>query len=96
MEAQPAGGVVVNISSVAGMRYIGKPQVAYAAAKAAVIQFTKSTAVLYAKRGVRLNTVVPGLVDTPLVRVLAEKYEVEGGYEAFRKMRDEQVPMGRM
>lgn len=74
MESQATGGCVVNISSVAGLRYIGKPQVAYAATKAAVIQFTKSTAVVYAKRGVRLNMLVPGLIDTPLVRVLGEKY----------------------
>ena len=37
-------GVIVNVSSVAGLRYIGKPQVAYAACKAAIIQFTKTTA----------------------------------------------------
>jgi len=95
MESQATGGCVVNISSVAGLRYIGKPQVAYAATKAAVIQFTKSTAVLYAKRGVRVNTVVPGLIDTPLVRVLAEKY-AGGDYEGFCRRRDGQVPMGKM
>lgn len=78
MEKQDTGGCVVNISSVAGLRYIGKPQVAYAATKAAVIQFTKTTAVIYAKKKIRLNTVVPGLIDTPLVKVLADKY-AEGG-----------------
>ena len=66
-------GAVVNISSVAGLRYIGKPQIAYAATKAAIIQFTKVTAVIYAEKGVRLNTVVPGLMHTPLVRYLADK-----------------------
>ncbi|KMU86144.1 3-oxoacyl-[acyl-carrier-protein] reductase [Coccidioides immitis H538.4] len=74
MEAQETGGVVVNVSSIAGIRYIGKPQVADSATKAAVQQFTKATAVIYAKRGVRLNTVVPGLIDTPLVGILADKY----------------------
>ena len=74
MESQASGGCVVNISSVAGLRYIGKPQVAYAAAKAAIIQFTKTTAVMYAGKGVRLNTVVPGLINTPLVKGLADKY----------------------
>ena len=95
MERQEKGGVVVNISSVAGLRYIGKPQVAYAATKAAVIQFAETTAVIYAKKGVRLNTVVPGLINTPLVKVLADKY-AGGDYEAFCKKRDEQVPMGKM
>lgn len=98
MEAQETGGVVLNVSSIAGLRYIGKPQVAYAATKAALIQFTKTTAVIYAQRTqgrVRLNTVVPGLIDTPLVKVLADKY-AGGDVEAFRKTRDAQVPAGRM
>ena len=95
MEKQASGGSVVNISSVAGMRYIGKPQVAYAAAKAAIIQFTKVTAVMYAAKGIRLNTVVPGLIDTPLVKKLADKY-AGGDYERFRETRARQVPAKRM
>lgn len=98
MESQASGGCVLNVSSVAGLRYIGKPQVGYSTAKAAIIQFTKTTAVIYAQRTggmVRLNTVVPGLVDTPLVAMLADKY-AGGDYEAYRKVRDEQVPTGRM
>jgi len=88
-------GAVVNISSIAGLRYIGKPQVAYAATKAAIIQFTKATSVLYAQRGVRLNVVVPGLIHTPLVSVLAEKYN-NGDLEGTIRTRNAQVPMGRM
>ncbi|MCJ1310012.1 hypothetical protein MMC25_003673 [Agyrium rufum] len=95
MEQQASGGTVVNISSVAGLRYIGKPQVAYSAAKAAIIQFTKVTAVIYAPKRVRLNTVVPGLINTPLVKMLADKY-AGGDYEGFCRKRDAQVPMGRM
>ena len=98
MEKQERGGCVLKVASIAGLRYVGKPQVAYAATKAAVIQFTKTTAVIYAQRTgekVRLNTVVPGLMATPLVSVLAKKYA--GGDEAgFRKTRDAQVPTGKM
>jgi NAD(P)-dependent dehydrogenase (short-subunit alcohol dehydrogenase family) len=94
MERQGAGAVV-NIASVAGLRYIGKPQVAYAAGKAALIQLTKTTAVIYAPRGVRLNCVVPGLMNTPLVRRLADKY-AGGDFEGFAAHRNSQVPMGRM
>ncbi|CCF43228.1 oxidoreductase ucpA [Colletotrichum higginsianum] len=96
MAAQPSGGSVVCVSSIAGMRYIGKPQVAYNTTKAAVMQFVKATAVIYAGKGVRLNTVVPGLMDTPYTKGLSQRFPQEGGYEAFRKMRDDQVPMGRM
>ena len=94
MERQ-GSGAVINISSVAGLRYVGKPQVAYAAAKAALMQFSKTTAVIYAARGVRLNCVVPGLIFTPLVKRLADKY-AGGDFEGFVKTRNAQVPMGRM
>ncbi|KAF3808755.1 2 5-dichloro-2 5-cyclohexadiene-1 4-diol dehydrogenase [Colletotrichum gloeosporioides] len=96
MEKQETGGSVVCISSIAGLRYIGKPQVAYNTTKAAIMQFVKATAVIYAPKKVRLNTVVPGLMETPYTKSLASRFPMEGGYEAFRKMRDEQVPMGRM
>ncbi|KAK1700692.1 oxidoreductase ucpA [Colletotrichum godetiae] len=101
MEAQATGGSIVCVSSIAGMRYIGKPQVAYNTTKAAVMQFVKATAVVYAEKGVRLNTVVPGLMETPYTRQLAERFPASdgstgGGYEAFKRMREKQVPMGRM
>lgn len=94
MERQ-GSGCVVNVSSIAGLRYIGKPQVAYSACKAGLIQFTKTTAVLYADKGIRLNTVVPGLIHTPLVEILAEKYAA-GDYDGFVARRNGAVPMGKM
>ncbi|OJJ58150.1 hypothetical protein ASPSYDRAFT_46154 [Aspergillus sydowii CBS 593.65] len=90
------GGCVVNVASVAGLRYIGKPQVAYSAAKAAVMQFTKATAVIYAGKGVRLNTVVPGLIYTPYTRAMAGRYAPGGDEGEYMRARDAQVPMGRM
>ena len=89
------GGSVVNISSIAGLRYVGKPQVAYAAGKAALMQMTQTTAVIHAPHGVRLNCVVPGLVFTPLVKRLADKY-AKGDFEGFVAHRHQQVPMGHM
>ncbi|KAK4627060.1 hypothetical protein CLAFUW4_04927 [Fulvia fulva] len=98
LEKQGTGGVVLNVSSIAGLRYVGKPQVGYAATKAAIIHFTKTTAVMYAQRTggkVRLNTVVPGLINSPLVSVLADKY-AGGDQEGYRKVRDAQLPTGKM
>ncbi len=89
------GGAIVNVSSVAGLRYIGKPQVAYAAAKAGLMQLTRTTAVIHAAQGVRINCVVPGLMHTPLVARLARKY-AGGDLEGFIDTRNRQVPMGRM
>ena len=94
MERQ-GGGSVINISSIAGLRYVGKPQVAYAAGKAALMQLTQTTAVIYASRQIRLNCVVPGLVFTPLVKRLADKY-AKGDFEGFVAHRHQQVPMGHM
>ena len=89
------GGSIVNISSVAGMRYVGKPQVGYSASKAALMQMTKTTAIIHAENKIRLNSVVPGLMHTPLVERLANKY-ADGKYEEFVKTRNNQVPMKKM
>jgi NAD(P)-dependent dehydrogenase (short-subunit alcohol dehydrogenase family) len=66
MAAQGAGAIV-NIASTSGMRWTGAAQVAYAATKAGVIQLGKVVAVQYAKQGIRVNTVVPGQLHTPMV-----------------------------
>jgi NAD(P)-dependent dehydrogenase (short-subunit alcohol dehydrogenase family) len=94
MEAQ-GSGAIVNISSIVSMRYAGKPQVAYSAMKSAITAFTKHTAVVYAKKGIRLNVVVPGLMFTPLVATLAKKY-AGGDYEGYVQTRHDQVPTGKM
>ena len=88
-------GSIVNISSVAGMRYVGKPQVGYSASKAALVQMTKTTAIIHAENKIRLNCVVPGLMHTPLVERLANKY-ADGKYDEFVKTRNNQVPMKKM
>jgi NAD(P)-dependent dehydrogenase (short-subunit alcohol dehydrogenase family) len=62
------GGAIVNVSSVAAIRYTGYPYPSYAAAKAAVNQLTVSLALQHAADGIRVNAVLPGLIDTPLVR----------------------------
>ncbi|EAA66912.1 hypothetical protein AN8350.2 [Aspergillus nidulans FGSC A4] len=85
-------GTVVNNASIAGLRYIGKPQVACSTAKAAVIHFTRVTAVMYAPRGVRMNSVSPGLVYTPLV----EGQRNNSQEDAYWKIMERPIPIGRM
>ena len=90
------GGAIVNISSIVGIRYLGVPYIAYAATKAAVIQFTKSVALEYADRNVRANVILPGHVDTPMARAsLAEAY-AGGDVEKMIEVRNAQCPMKRM
>lgn len=98
MEAQ-GKGVVVSVASTAAIRYTGKPQAAYAAAKAGLVQFSRVVAVDYARRGVRLNCVLPGLIETPLVEKLAKDFasgETGMDRDAFYQRRRDQVPIGRM
>lgn len=90
------GGVIVNLSSVAGLRHIGRDHVAYSAAKAGIIQFTRATAITYARQGIRANTVVPGLMHTPLVEARLAGQVADGDAERLIAARNAQVPMGRM
>lgn len=64
------GGSIINISSVAGM--IGLPNIpAYQASKGAVRLLTKHAAIQYAKDGIRVNSVHPGRIETPMTANLA-------------------------
>jgi NAD(P)-dependent dehydrogenase (short-subunit alcohol dehydrogenase family) len=90
------GGAIVNLASIAALRFFGPDVVAYAAAKAALIQFSRVTAVKYAPHGVRINTVVPGLMDTPLVKARLVGERGGGDAERLIAARHRQVPMGHM
>ncbi len=92
-------GAIVNVSSVAGLRNDGhgrRQHVAYSASKAAVIQFTRATAGAFVKRGIRANTVVPGLMHTPLVEQRLAKTVAGGDAAALIASRNARCPMGRM
>jgi NAD(P)-dependent dehydrogenase (short-subunit alcohol dehydrogenase family) len=93
MEAQ-GGGAIVNVASTSGIRWTGSAQVAYAATKAGVIQFSRVVAVQYAKRGVRVNTVVPGQMHTPMVEARLAKQRTGGDVETLIKQRLARIPLG--
>jgi NAD(P)-dependent dehydrogenase (short-subunit alcohol dehydrogenase family) len=88
------GGVITNTSSLASIRYVGYPYAAYYAAKAGVNQFTQSVALQYAAQGIRCNAVMPGVMNTPLIR-----QQISSQYESDADMiraRDALCPMGHM
>ncbi|MBH1966288.1 MAG: SDR family oxidoreductase [Comamonadaceae bacterium] len=92
-------GSIVNIGSVAGIRDSGVAYVSYSASKAAVLGFSRSVALQYAKQGIRSNVLMPGLMNTPMVRQplisLADGYHTQSIEEMLAK-RDQQCPMGHM
>ncbi|WP_429951596.1 SDR family NAD(P)-dependent oxidoreductase [Comamonas sediminis] len=89
-------GAIIAISSVAGMRYLGYPHLAYSVTKAAVTHFTRMVAQQYAPHGIRANTVVPGLIDTPRIATTVAKMFSQTSLDDARAARARQVPLGRM
>ncbi len=90
------GGAIVNLASIAALRYFGADVAAYAATKAGLIQVSRVTAVKYAPHNVRINTVIPGLMHTPLVEARLAGERAAGDVAKLIAARHRQVPMGRM
>jgi NAD(P)-dependent dehydrogenase (short-subunit alcohol dehydrogenase family) len=84
-------GAIVNCSSLGGL-IGGAQRGTYHAAKHGVIGLTKSAALEYATRGIRVNDVCPGMIQTPMT----DKMIAEGQGEELNKMLKTFVPMGRM
>jgi NAD(P)-dependent dehydrogenase (short-subunit alcohol dehydrogenase family) len=93
MERQ-GSGAIVNIASTSGLRFTGNAQVGYAATKAGVIQFSRAVAVQYAARGIRVNTVVPGQLHTPMVEARLAKQRAGGDVKALLAQRQKRIPLG--
>jgi NAD(P)-dependent dehydrogenase (short-subunit alcohol dehydrogenase family) len=93
MERQ-GSGAIINIASSSGLRWTGSAQVAYAATKAGVIQLSRVVAVQYAPKGVRVNTIVPGQLHTPMVETRLAKQRAGGDVEALLKSRLKRIPLG--
>lgn len=86
-------GAIVNVSSVAAIRY-SYPYPSYQASKAGLNQLTVSTAMQYAKQGIRANAIMPGMMDTPLIyqQIVSQYASVDDMVAA----RNAKTPMGRM
>jgi 3-oxoacyl-[acyl-carrier protein] reductase len=96
--AMPKDGRIINIASVAGVdgRTLSAP---YAATKAGLITITKTLARALAPRGITVNAVAPGLIDTPFNQILDQKIGVEKQGlkpgEMLQK-RAAEIPLGRI
>jgi NAD(P)-dependent dehydrogenase (short-subunit alcohol dehydrogenase family) len=89
-------GAIVNVGSIAGLRWLGVPYITYSTTKGAVPPFTRSIALQYASRGIRANAVLPGLMNTPMIREPLKDAYAGGDVEKMIEIRDAQCPMGHM
>lgn len=73
------GGSIINVASMAARRAVNSETVVYAASKAALLSLTRSQAYALATRRIRVNAVLPGLIDTPMQRqVIADTAAARG------------------
>ena len=84
------GGSVINVASFVAMAGAATSQISYTASKGAVLSMSRELAVEFARRGVRVNALCPGPVETPLLMRLFE--ETPGALER----RLVHIPMGRL
>ncbi len=93
---QQRSGRIITVSSIAALRSTRPPPHAYAASKAALIALTRTLALELAADGIRCNCIVPGLIDTPMVRasVLAAGLSPAQA-DAYTQARHQQSPTGR-
>ena len=94
--AEQRAGAIVNMSSSSGLRWTGAAQVAYASAKAAIVQFSRVVAVQYAAQGVRVNTVIPGQMHTPMVEARLARQRTGGDTQSLLAARQRRIPIGFM
>ena len=93
---QQKRGAIVNVASSSGLRWTGSPQVGYASTKAGVIQMSRVVAVQYASKGIRVNTVIPGQLHTPMVEARLAGQRTGGDVEALLASRLKRIPLGFM
>ncbi len=89
-------GVILITSSIAAIRDVGYPHLAYGATKAAAIQFARLLAAENAAYGIRVNAIIAGMIDTPRIGVTLVQAYGSMTESEMRARRHAQCPMGRM
>jgi NAD(P)-dependent dehydrogenase (short-subunit alcohol dehydrogenase family) len=86
---ESGGGSIINTASFVALMGSATPQIAYTASKGGVLALTREIAVEFARRGIRVNAICPGPVDTPLLQELFSD-------PARKARRLVHIPMGRL
>jgi NAD(P)-dependent dehydrogenase (short-subunit alcohol dehydrogenase family) len=90
------GGAVVNVASVQGFTSSQQNVAAYATSKSGTIAFTRTMALDHAADGIRANVILPGSIDTPLLRAGAAEWAEDGDVDAVVRAWGELHPIGRV
>jgi NAD(P)-dependent dehydrogenase (short-subunit alcohol dehydrogenase family) len=85
---ESGGGSIVNVSSLVALMGSATPQIAYTASKGGVLSLTRELAIEHARRGIRVNALCPGPIETPLLAELLRDPE-------WARRRLVHIPMGR-
>jgi len=86
-------GSIINIASTSGIRWTGSAQVAYAATKAGVIQLSRVVAIQHAPYNIRVNSIVPGQLHTPMVETRLAHQRAGGDVQALLAQRKARIPL---
>jgi NAD(P)-dependent dehydrogenase (short-subunit alcohol dehydrogenase family) len=94
MEAR-GSGVITAVGSTSGIRHPGHDHVGYSVSKAGMQQLIRQIAVRYGPAGIRANTLVPGLMATPLIEHRVARHGKRGSIEELNETARRRVPLGR-
>lgn len=88
-----SGGSIINVGSISGVRALADPTLAYATSKGAILAFTTAIAAQYGPSDIRANVIVPGVIDSPLLRSHLAARANTGEYGPKRSVT---IPLGRL
>ena len=93
---ESGGGSIIHTASIAATRFTGINYITYSTTKGALIPFSRSIALEYARRSIRSNCILPGLMDTPMIRFGLPSAYADGDDDEMVRKRNEQCPTGQM
>ncbi|OXY83189.1 SDR family NAD(P)-dependent oxidoreductase [Oceanimonas doudoroffii] len=93
-------GSIINVSSISGFRNLGAAYLGYNTSKGSIVSFTRNLAAEYADRNIRANSILPGIIETPMAKdaviQTSGQSETDLDFDAIAKQRAARIPMKRV